>query len=316
MQFKSLLVGLILALLAAQNTKAQHNDFFNKNWQVGASGGLSYLTMELYKDFSGSMVEMNSKAAGTYNLYIYKTLHRTFDLGVTYSGTFFNGYRNNPSNVNWLYRSRDFNTSEKRFQPFPIEYRTNLSSLHLKAIYHLSPFYSLRKSYSNVNMFFSGAVGWSSIGVELSYVNEANYDVTGMRKPLFAKGYGYATPRSDYVSFQVGSGINYQISPRLAFQTEVTVTMVNADYLDGVHNYTAAIHPESTNEEMLQNRVQVYDVVGGVTVGLLYHFNVDNPNSYKKHTSLWQHATRNHKNPRYYPARKFLPKRDKLPFAK
>lgn len=316
MQIKCLLLGLIIVLLVAQSTEAQHNDFFQKNWQVGASGGLSYLTMELYKDFSGSMVEMNSKAAGTYNLYAFKTLYRTFDLGVLYSRTFFNGYRNNPSNVNWLYRSRDFNSSEKRFQPFPIEYRTNLSSLYLKGIFHLSPFYSLRKSYSNANLFFSGAVGWSSIGVELSYVDEVNYDITGMRKPLFAKGYGYATPRSDYVSFQFGAGINYQISPRLAFQSEVSVTMVNADYLDGVHNYTATIHPESTPEEMRQNRIQVYDVVGTVTVGLLYHFNFDDPNSYKKQTSLWQYTTRKHQNPRYYPARKFLAKRDKLPFAR
>jgi hypothetical protein len=303
-------------ILSGQTTWGQNSSIL-KNWTVGANGGLSYLVMELEKNFQNSYVEMNSQAAGTYSFHVTKVVNYNLDLSVEYNGTFFKGYKNNPSNVNWLMKSYFFNNENADFEPYPVEYRTELRTFYGKVKYHLSPFYSYRKNYTNTNLYYVGGIGWSSIGVELAFSDPEDAALTGLRNPLFAKGGEGRTPRSTYVSFMSGVGLRFLLSERFALDLEANVSLIDADYLDGVHNYRNDLTPEITDGGVVeQYRVPVFDIVGSLQVGLSYQFDLKRKSKNVTRGTEWQTKNKGFANERYHDKKNQQFQKARLPFAR
>lgn len=269
--------------------------FLKKDWIVRVSGGMSYLLTELETDFSSSYVEMNSLASGNYAFSIEKKINNNFDIAIEENLTTFNGYKNNPSNVNWMYCSY-FNG----FQPFPIEYKTNLNTLYLKGRYHFRPFYSLRKNYANTNMYCIGGIGWSSLGVCLAYKDQESYALTGLPSPLFGKGRKYQMKRTTYCSLMMGIGVRHYFSNRIAADLEVNFMGTNADCLDGIHNYSKETVSDGS---IAYNRVPVFDIVTSFSAGISYHFHAKAKKAYlenDKQSSSWQSRKNDYINERYH----------------
>lgn len=270
-----------------------------KDWIVRVSGGMSYLMTELERDFSNSYVEMNSLASGTYTGSIEKMINRNLDVAIEGSFTTFTGFKNNPSNVAWLMNDSRFGN----FQPFAVDYTTNLATIYLKARYHFSPFYSIRRNFTNTNLYCMGGVGWSSIGVCLGYKDPGNYVYAeGLHNPIFAKGSKYRDPRLTHCSVTMGLGIRHHFSNRIAVDVEIDAMGINADYLDGIHNFKLQT---TTSGESSLKRVPVYDVVGSLTVGVSYYFHaklknadLQNLNDFK-----WQSRKTDYRNERFHDRR-------------
>jgi hypothetical protein len=293
------------------------NSSILKNWTVGANGGLSYLVMELEKNFQNSYVEMNSQAAGTFSFHVTKVINYNLDVSVEYNGTFFSGYKRNPSNVNWLMKSYFFNNERADFEPYPVEYHTELRTVFGKVKYHLSPFYSYRKNYTNTNLYYVGGIGWSSIGVELAFSNPEDAALTGLRNPLFAKGGEGRTPRSTYVSFMSGVGLRFLLSERFALDLEANVSLIDADYLDGVHNYRSDLTPEINTGDLAEGyRVPVYDIVGSFQIGLSYQFDLKRKSQNVTRGGQWQTKNKGFSNERYHDKSKQQIQKPQLPFAR
>jgi hypothetical protein len=104
---------------------------FHKNWKVSAMGGASYLAFELKKDFMRATMDMNSTPNLAFSVTMNKRFNHHFEVGVEYEKSYFSGFKNNSSSVNWLVYDPQFNTDGKKFIPNALYYDTDISSFYL-----------------------------------------------------------------------------------------------------------------------------------------------------------------------------------------
>ncbi len=271
---KKLIFLLIITLFAVISSSGQppkpQNEWL-KNWVIGGSGGVSYLAMELKKDLTQTSMDMNSLPDLTYSFHVYKRLSKRFDLGVEHRKSYFNGYKNFSEKVNWLMHSTRFNNEQANFQPYPIYYKTYTSLFAVNGKVNFLNLYSKKYNFLNMNFYLRGELGFSYIGVEMGYRDQAHYEGTGLEHPIYEKGQGRQPHKDSYLAYSIGFGFHHQFSPRWSYFTEAMLFFVSNDYLDGVHNYTLVNQAGGT--QTIQ-RVGVYDSIGILRFGINYQFDL------------------------------------------
>ncbi|HUM88562.1 MAG TPA: hypothetical protein PKV50_03460 [Prolixibacteraceae bacterium] len=244
---------------------------FHKNWKVSAMGGASYLAFELKKDFMRATMDMNSTPNLAFSVTMNKRFNHHFEVGLEYEKSYFSGFKNNSSNVNWLMYDPQFNNGDKKFIPNALYYDTDISSFYLNFYYCFLNMYSMRYSLLNMNFFLKGGLGFSSIGVAMGYKNPEDYIASNLLDPIYVKGQGRHPWRDSYGTLHLGLGINYYLSSRWSMVLDGTLLFVSSDYLDGVHNFDIKKLPD---EQVEMIRIGVFDFVGQLKVGVTYHFDL------------------------------------------
>jgi hypothetical protein len=269
MMKKSFILSVIVFIpfiLSAQ-TKSFKDNWY-KNWRIGSTGGVSYLVTEVKKDFSKTVMDMNSKANGAFYLHLDKRLKKNIELGIEYEKNYFSGEKRYPGNINWLIYGTRFNTSTTKFIVNPVYYKTNISSWFFNLSYNFKDVYSINRQY--FNPFIKIGIGSSSLGVEMGYIDPADYAGTNLSQPLYEKGQGIHGAKDAYITLHMGSGFNYHLSSRFSFNAELMFLFVDCDYLDGIQDYEAT---KMASGQVVLNRMGAYGIVGELKMGFSYHFN-------------------------------------------
>ena len=255
--------------LLAQQGELMRN--FYKNWRAGGIGGFSYLAFELKKNFQQATMDMNSQPNMAYSFFITKRFKKQIETGLEFEKSYFSGFKSYSANINWLMYDKQFNNGNYHFIPDPVYYRTHISSFFLNLNYNFLNIYSERYNFLNMNIYLKGGFGISSIGVEMGYKDQSSYEESNLYQPLYEKGQGRHPQMDTYGTVHFGGGLNYYLSNRISFSLEAMFLFVNADYLDGVHNYTVQ---KLSDGEVVMTRVGVFDTVGQLKLGVSYHFNL------------------------------------------
>jgi hypothetical protein len=277
----TLLIVVALPLILFAQTESFRQNWY-KDWRLGTRGGISYLATELKKDLSKTAMDMNVNPTGAFDLYLDKRITNNLEVGIEFEKNFFEAQRTFPDRINWLMYDIRFNNETSKFIAAPVYSKTNLSSWFLNLSYNFVKAHNVRQTPSNLNMYVKAGVGFSSIGVELGYIDPLNYEKSHLPNPIYEKGQGIHSLKDFYASFHFGTGINYYLSPRISINSELMFLIVSNDYLDGVHNYDATKLPDGTTS---LNRMEVVSIAGELKVGISYHFNL-----YKKSlfNGLWE----------------------------
>jgi hypothetical protein len=267
----------------------------HKNWRAGASGGVSYLAMELKKDFTQATMDMNSTPKIAYSFYCHKRLKKHLELGLELEKNVFSGYKNYPGNVNWLMYDSRFNNANSHFVTNPVYYSTNIWSLFFNVNYSFLNFYSYKSNYLNLNSYIKAGIGISSVGLEMGYQEKQSYLDANLLWPLYEKGQGNHPSRDWYGTFHAGAGVNYFFSHRFSISLEAVLLFVSNDYLDGIHNYAKTELPDGTVQI---ERYPVFGSVGELKLGVSYYFNLYKETLNK--SSTWNKKKEEFKNDFYF----------------
>ncbi len=295
-----LYIAIMLVSISGLSASTRKTPFeLSENWVFGTSGGVSYLAMELKKDFTQASMDMNSMPDLVYSFHLYKRFSKRVDLGLQYRNSHFNGYKKYSSNVNWLMHSERFNSSGFQFIGNPIYYKTQLSMWSVDTKWNFLNIYSFKNNYLNANFYLRANIGLSFIGVEMGYSDPNDYVLSGLPQPIYEKGQGRQKQRDAYSSSSLGIGIHHQMSSRWSIFVESSLLFVSCDYLDGVHNYTLV---SSSDKQLNLERVGVFDTIGLLQFGVNYQFDI---NLFRKKSSSrnWQLSKGNYDNEYFHDKR-------------
>ncbi len=269
------------------------NQTWYKDWNFGILGGMSYFGTEIKKDFSRTVMDMNSNPTATFAFHLDKRFESQFGVGIEFEKNFFSGAKTFTDNIIWLKYDGRFNTGESHFIAKPIYFKTNVTTFFLNATYNFNNFYNELDLLSNYNMYLKFGLGLSTIGVEMGYKDPLVYKEAKLQNPLYEKGQGIQSIKDVYPSYHVGTGLSYYLSPRISLNAEITFLFVSNDYLDGIHNYEATYLPDN---KVVTNRQEVYGFVGELKLGATFHFNLFRR---KLNNGLWEENFEKFKNPFY-----------------
>lgn len=255
-------------LLFAQFEDTRQNWW--KDWRVGTIGGINYLATEIKKDFSTTSVQMNSGMNSTFGIHIDKRFTGNVELGIEFEKNYYYAEKTYPNKINWLIYDSRFNNETSHFVVAPIYSKSNTSTWFINVGYNLPNFRKSDKTPGNSNLFIKGGIGFTSIGVETGYIDQANYAKAALPDPFYEKGQGIHSLKDVYGSLHIGTGVNYYLSPRFSISGELLFLFVSNDYLDGVQNYEVTTLPNGT---VNLNRQEVYSTIGEIRVSISYHFN-------------------------------------------
>jgi len=281
-----LLLSLLITNVRAQGWLVEENTF-ETNWNATFQVGRSALLSEMLKDFSGISNDMNNLSDWAFNVQLAKMVYDRMDVGFEFGVSNFRGYKNNPSNVNYLMRYFYFHTEGKDFQPYSIYYDSDITNFTLFTRYNFINFSSFARGYLNLNLYAKVGLGMIFISTEMGYKDKANYEFTGLEHPLYVKGRYSNMEKSSHVILSGGLGLNYQLTERIFFSGESNFQLLNADYVDGVHNYDSSLTPNMDLAEASHHRVQVYDITGKFLIGITYFFNLDTHHQLRMSALPW-----------------------------
>ncbi len=245
------------------------------NWSITLQTGASMLINELHKDFSGPTTDMGNKPNIACNILLSKMVWERGDLGFEAGFSKYSGDRGNPASINYLMRSKTFNNDQYKFLPFEIYYNTDVINLGFFTKYNFINFSSFTRGFYLLNMYVRAGIGLVLVSSEMGYHELANYELTGLTHPLFAKGRYSDKGRGINVMFSPAFGMNYQMSDRFFISAEINTQIINVDYIDGVYNLNSKLSPDVENPMSKEYRDPVFDVTGKFMVGLTYFFNFD-----------------------------------------
>jgi len=248
---------------------------FETNWNITFQIGPTILVTEMKKDFSGTNNNMNNQPKIGFNLQLAKMVFERLDIGFDFGISSYKGNRENPSNVNYLMLSGLYNNKNGDFQPYPIYYESNTTNFTIYSKYNFINFSSFSKGFIKLNLYAKMGLGILFISSEMGYINLANYELTGLTHPLFVIGRNPNPVKNAHFSLSPSFGMNYQLSERFFVSAETSLQFINADYIDGVHNFNDKLTPEIPGDLANKYRVQVYDMTGKFMLGLTYFFNFD-----------------------------------------
>ena len=248
---------------------------FETNWNLTFQVGPTDLVTEMRKDFSGTSNDMNNQPKIGFSLQLAKMVMERLDIGFDFGVSGYKGTRENPSNVNYLMLSGYYNNKNADFQSFPIYYESNVTNFSLYSKYNFINFSSFSKGFIKLNLYTKLGLGIVFISSEMGYINQANYELTGLSQPLFVIGRNPRPVMNSHFSISPSFGMNYQLSERVFISAELSFQFINADYIDGIPNFNDKLTPDVPGELPNEYRDQVYDITGKFMLGLTYFFNFD-----------------------------------------
>jgi hypothetical protein len=264
-----ILITVVIPFVLFAQTESLKQTWY-KDWRLGAAGGTSYLATELKKDLSRATMDMNTSPTGAFNIFLTKRFSNNLEAGIEFEKNYFSAERTFPNKINWVMYDSRFNNGTSHFVPAPIYSKSNLSSWFLNISYNFPNFSPGKQTPLNANMYVKAGIGFSSIGVELGYIDPADYEKSLLPDPIYEKGQGIHSLKDFYASFHFGGGVHYYLSPRVSVSGEIIFLFVSCDYLDGVHNYEAT---KLSNGTTVLNRSGVLGIAGELKLGVSYHFN-------------------------------------------
>lgn len=245
------------------------------NWNITLQLGSNLLLNEIKHDFSGTNNNMNNYPDKGITLQLSKMAWERIDLGVEMGMMSYNGINKNPSTINYLMLSGIFNNNEKQFLPYPIKYNSNLINLAFFAKYNFINFSSYLRSFIKLNMFVRFGIGISYLSSELGYKEKMNYQLSGLRNPLFSSSLDLNFTDCIHVYICPAVGTNYQISERIFISAEMGFQILNSGLVDGVYNINNELTPDITNSNLNEFKIPVFDILGKFMIGCTYFFNFD-----------------------------------------
>jgi hypothetical protein len=272
-----LVIFCFLALLSIaypQGWLTDENNF-ETNWNFTFQIGPTILVSEMMKNFSGANNNMNNQPKIGFNLQLAKMVFERLDIGLDIGVSNYKGNRENPSKINYLMLSGIYNNKNSDFLPYPIYYESNTTNFTIYSKYNFINLSSFSKGYIKLNLYAKMGLGVIFISTEMGYLNQVNYQLTGLSHPLFVIGREPNPVKNAHFSMSSAFGMNYQLSDRFFISAESSLQFINADYIDGVHNFNDKLTPEIPESHTNEYRVQVYDMTGKFMLGLTYFFNFD-----------------------------------------
>jgi hypothetical protein len=288
---KKIFLFILVILTYSQVTYSQgwltDENNFETNWNLTFQIGPTLLVSELKKDLSGASNDMSSQTDFGFGFQLAKMVWERVDIGLDLGLANYKGYRNNPSNINYLMLSGLFHNKDIDFQPYPIYYKSNIANFTLYTKYNFINFSSFTKGFIKLNLYTKIGIGIIFISSEMGYQNNSNYLLTGLIHPLFAVGRYTSPVRNAHFSFNPSFGMNYQLSDRFFISGEASFQLINADYVDGIPNYNDKLSPEVNQNALNEYRVPVFDLTGKFMLGITYFFNFDSHRQTREKAFPW-----------------------------
>lgn len=209
---------------AAQIGKHRHEN--TKGLSLTVKAGGSMLVTEIYSDFSGSVNEFYNQPGPGFGAELTKYLSGNLEAGADLSFSWLRGNNLAP----------DFTANgicHYMLEPVtePVQYTTRLYGPKIFARYHFLPAHKKQP----FNLYLKAGAGI------LFYESELFYKYRTENKFIFGKGLGEnKTTQVSNAVYVLGSGVCYNVGPRVAFNTSLNLNFVNYDFLDMVHNYDEA----------------------------------------------------------------------------
>lgn len=182
--------------------------------------------------------------------------------GIEADYTHLKGFNDNPPYYNYFYTPY-FQQYQDQFYYSSIKYNTHLWNLAVNYKYFFFP----EKTFQPF-VKLTGVVAF--VGTDLTYKDlpeqSLEWDV------LYARG----TANSDQKKWPVfhfggGLGFSYDLSNRMAFQVDGTLTVVNSGIVNGVPNFT---YVQENGEDLLRYNRRL-SLTAQVSVGIVYNFEVE-----------------------------------------
>jgi hypothetical protein len=284
------------------------------NWNMTLQLGSNLLLDELKKDFSGTDNNMNNYPDWGINIQLSKMAWERIDLGCEIGNMSFNGINKNPSTINYLMLSDIFNNSDKHFLTYPVKYNSNIFNLALFTKYNFINFSSYLESFIKLNIFLRLGIGISYISSEMGYNEKVNYQLSGLRDPLFSTSRDLHFFDRIHLYICPAVGTNYQISERIFISAEMSFHFLNTGLVDGVYNLNNLLSPGINNSNIDEFKIPVYDFIGKFMIGFSYFFNLDTERRTRQKAYPWYvNRYRSYFSKYHTPASKRIIK-ERLPF--
>lgn len=289
---------------------------FGTNWNVSLHIGQTALLSEVKTNFSASSSDMNNLSDWAINLQIGKMVWDQIDIGVEFGHSSYQGYKNNPTNINWLMLHNKFNNETSHFQPHSIYYHSNVTNFSLYGKYSFINFSSWAKGFLRLNVYAKMGIGIAYPSVELGFTDLASYYFTGLKHPLYSKGHYGDTKISVHSILSPAFGVNYQLSSRIFFSAEASLQFIGTDDIDGIHNYNKLLTPDVPDHLTNQYRTNVFEMTAKIMFGATYFFNFNSFRKERERLTPWfVYRYRSYYSKYQRPSTKRA-KRERLPFFK
>ncbi len=316
MRLREIVIGILVLLsmkASGQGWLTEENNF-ETNWNISLLVGPTVLLGELNKDLSGWSNDMNNAADVGVSIKLAKMVFERTDFGIEFGWLNFQGSRKNPSNIHYLMKGGYYNNSEVDFQPFPIYYDSDITHLTLFAKYNFINFSSFSQGIIKLNIYMQLGMGIMFVSSEMGYKDRENYQLTGLTHPIFVSGREPNPKINLHAIVSPAIGLNYQINERLFLSFDAGFQFMNADYIDGVHNFSDELTPEIIDELPNDYRVQVYDVSGKFSLGITYFFNFDSKKQLRAKVMPWYHNRYRSYYSKYHRGSSKKARQERLPF--
>lgn len=195
--------------------------------------------------------------------------------GIEVDYTHFKGYNNNPPYYNY-YLTPYFHEFQDEYIQSPVKYDSHVWNVAVNYKYFLfkenvfHPFVKL----TGVVAFVGTDLRYKDFSLEKFYPeidwNLIDYAVNDNADLLYSRGTS-SSEQKKWPVFHLGGGVgfSYDLSNRLAFQVDGTVTVVNSGIVDGVPNFTYI------QEEDLFRYNRRLSLTAQISVGLVYFIEVE-----------------------------------------
>jgi hypothetical protein len=245
------------------------------NWNVTLQLGSTILLSEIKNDFSGSNTNMTNKPGLGMNIQLSKMVWERVDMGTEFGMMSYSGINKNPTDINFLKLSGNFNNSNAHFLPYPVAYSTDVYNIAVFTKYNFVNLSTYPRSYIKINLYVKVGIGLAYLVSEMGYKEKGNYELSGLTAPLFssARDLNFFNRISGYVC--PAFGINYQISDRIFVSAEMNFLIFNTGLIDGVYNVSKQLPPGIVGPIPNEYLVKVSGVAGKFMVGCTYFFNID-----------------------------------------
>lgn len=302
---------LNMPLAFAQGWLTDENNF-ETNWNLSIQVGPSVVLTEIEGSYSEPTGSMRHNPGFSYDIRLGKMVLERFDTGIDFSQSFFTGYRNNPSTLNYMRYLFLENNVPSHLLTYPIHYSSALTVVSVYAKYNFINFSSFEKGIIKLNLYTKVAAGISFISSELIYKEETNYQLTGLSKPLFSSK-DLEFPSTIHFTLSPALGMNYQTSDRVFFTAEIGFSATNSDYVDGVRNFSI---PDNYPEYRAITYQKVTAITMKIMFGATYFFNFDSHRPTRERYLPWYHHRYRSYYSKYQAQSPQKARQERLPFYK
>ena len=195
-------------------------------------------------------------------LLFYVTDKSYFGIELDYSN--FKGFNDDPPVFNY-YLTPYFDQFQDELYIVPVSYNTTMYNLAVNYKY-----FFFNKSTFKPFLKLTGVV--SFVGTDFTYKENPDPDLEW--DVLYARGTSNSE-QEKWPAFHIGGGLglSYDISDRMSFQVDGTVTAINSGIINGVPNFTY-VREDDTDLLKYNDR---FSLTAQISVGLVYYFEIPQP---------------------------------------